>query len=171
MAQTKEGALKTAAKRASISVEGYKENVARGLKWCIGCRRWHGVNQFGKDASRHDGLVPTCRDFKNGNARKMYQPKPPPEKGRSFVPARDGDQNQAKRRINYFVESGLIPRPNDLPCTDCGHVWGPGEKRHEYDHYLGYAAEHHETVQVVCTSCHRKREWDGGRRCRQRSSG
>jgi hypothetical protein len=45
-----------------------------------------------------------------------------------------------------------------LPCTDCGHEWQPGERRHEYDHHLGYAPEHHEHVQVVCTVCHHERE-------------
>lgn len=44
-----------------------------------------------------------------------------------------------------------------LPCTDCGHVWGPGERRHEHDHHRGYEAEHHQDVEVVCTLCHRAR--------------
>jgi hypothetical protein len=36
-------------------------------------------------------------------------------------------------------------------------VWAPGERRHEYDHHLGYAAEHHGDVEAVCTVCHRAR--------------
>lgn len=28
----------------------------------------------------------------------------------------------------------------------------------EYDHHLGYAAEHHEDVEAVCTTCHHARE-------------
>ena len=52
----------------------------------------------------------------------------------------------------------MIPSPNEMPCVDCGHIWGEGERRHEYDHYRGYAAEHHETVEAVCSKCHHERE-------------
>lgn len=60
--------------------------------------------------------------------------------------------------MNYLVDAGLIPDPNDLPCADCGHVYTPEGRRHEYDHYLGYAPEHHEDVEAVCTTCHHARE-------------
>jgi hypothetical protein len=43
------------------------------------------------------------------------------------------------------------------------HIHGPGKRRHEYDHYLGYAAEHHEHVQAVCSKCHHEREEKRGR--------
>jgi len=49
-------------------------------------------------------------------------------------------------------------------CAQCGrlcgwcHAYATGERRHEYDHYLGYAPEHHEHVQAVCTTCHGARE-------------
>lgn len=71
---------------------------------------------------------------------------------------RDGDKEQARQRINVEVREGRRPHPNSIPCVDCGHVWGPGERRHEYDHHLGYAAEHHYDVQSVCTLCHAKRD-------------
>lgn len=77
---------------------------------------------------------------------------PPPD------PPRDGDKKQARKRVNVLVRTGRIPRPNALPCTDCGHVWSPGERRHEYDHYLGYGAAHHLDVQPVCTTCHAQRD-------------
>ena len=91
-------------------------------------------------------------------AGKTYIQKPRLQRGRSFVPARDGDKKQARRRITFFVESQLLPHQNKLPCVDCGHIWREGERRHEYDHYLGYAAEKHECVEAVCTKCHRNRE-------------
>ena len=72
-------------------------------------------------------------------------------------PSRDGDAEQARQRINVEVRTGRRPPPNLIPCVDCGHVWTIGERRHEYDHYLGYAAENHLNVQVVCTECHAKR--------------
>lgn len=78
--------------------------------------------------------------------------------GPASAPARDGDKVQARQRINVEVRTGRRPHPNQLPCVDCGHVHARGERRHEYDHYLGYAAEHHLDVQSVCTDCHAKRD-------------
>lgn len=71
---------------------------------------------------RYDGLNARCRESKNDRTRNIYQPKPRPIPGRSFVPARSGDAKQARHRINYFVEAGLLPGPNLLPCHDCGHI-------------------------------------------------
>ena len=73
------------------------------------------------------------------------------------MPSRDGDKKQARRRVNYLVDIGLLPDPDDVPCVDCGHLGADGP-RHEYDHYLGYSAEHHEDVEAVCSGCHHKRE-------------
>ncbi len=73
-------------------------------------------------------------------------------------PARDGDRKQARQRINVEVRTGYRPHPNDMPCVDCGHVWRDGERRHEYDHHLGYAPEHHLDVVARCTRCHAARE-------------
>lgn len=56
------------------------------------------------------------------------------------------------------VRLKLRPPPNDLPCTDCGATWEPGAPRHEYDHHLGYAPQHHSDVEAVCTKCHARRD-------------
>ena len=69
----------------------------------------------------------------------------------------DHTKMKARAAINYQVRTKERPHPNVLPCTDCGHEWSEGERRHEYDHYLGYAAEHHYSVQPVCTICHAHR--------------
>src|SRR3546814_10218569 len=69
-------------------------------------------------------------------------------------PPRDGDKVQARQRINVEVRTGHRPHPNTLPCVDCGHEWKPGERRHEYDHYLGYAAAHHYDVEEVRSEEH-----------------
>jgi hypothetical protein len=58
-----------------------------------------------------------------------------------------------------------------LTCIDCGHIWNPGERRHEYDHYLGYDAEHHEHVEPVCSRCHCNREMKRGAWGKQKSNG
>jgi hypothetical protein len=71
---------------------------------------------------------------------------------------KDGDREQARQRINVEVKTGRRPHPNSLPCVGCGHIWQEGERRHEYDHYLGYAAAHHYDVQPVCTECHARRD-------------
>jgi hypothetical protein len=72
-------------------------------------------------------------------------------------PARDGDARQARARISHDVRAGLRVPANQLPCTDCGHVWALGDPRHDYDHHLGYGAEHHESVEAVCRVCHKRR--------------
>jgi len=81
--------------------------------------------------------------------------------GPSPHPPRDGDKKQARQRINVLVRTGKIPHPNTLPCVDCGHVWHSAG-RHEYDHHMGYAAEHHYDVEPVCTRCHSRRSFDRG---------
>lgn len=48
--------------------------------------------------------------------------------------------------------------PDDVPCADCGDEVFANAYRHEYDHFMGYAAQHHETVQAVCSKCHHSRE-------------
>lgn len=126
-------------------------------KWCIGCKTHHSVTDFGFDRSRYDGLASKCRAFKRHDERQRYKNKHRPAKGRRFVAVRDGDEKQARRRVNYFVEAGIIPHPNKLPCADCGHVFEQGGKRHEYDHHLGYEKDFHEQVQSVCATCHKKR--------------
>lgn len=71
---------------------------------------------------------------------------------------RDGDKKQARRKVNLEVRTGRISHPNSLPCVDCGHKWQEGKRRHEYDHHLGYSAQHHFDVEPVCTNCHSKRD-------------
>jgi hypothetical protein len=156
-----EGALKTAAARTGHSVTEYLDRMNAGLRWCYQDQAWEPADDFGKDSSRIDGLGRSCRRSVNARARAAYDPKPRPASGRRFVEPRDDDRKQARRRVNYLVGAGLLPHPNALPCTDCGRTWLDGAPRHEYDHYLGYAQDHHEDVEAVCSRCHHARE--GGR--------
>lgn len=127
-------------------------------KVCARCGQTKPLAEFARDRSRTDGLTYHCSPCRNTRARSLYTPKGRPAPGRRFTPGRDGDQLQARRRVNHLVDVGLLPHPNSVHCTDCGHVWTEGERRHEYDHHLGYAAEHHEHVEPVCTTCHHARE-------------
>lgn len=80
-------------------------------------------------------------------------------------PSRDGDRLQARKRVNSNVRSGKLPKPNDVPCNGCGHIHSkPGDRRHEYHHHLGYAAEHHLSVISLCAVCHKKETF--GKVCR-----
>ena len=72
--------------------------------------------------------------------------------------SRDPNKLRARQVVNAQVRSGSRPHPNSLPCVDCGHVWKKGERRHEYDHFKGYAAKHHLDVEPVCTTCHAARD-------------
>lgn len=157
MAQTKEGAEKIAAAAAGVSLGEYQRRRAAGEKWCYGCRSWLPNGAFRIDRSRGDGLTATCAGCRSSASKARYVPKPKKPRG-WLVAARSGDKKQARRRINYLVEQGKIPRPNALPCTDCGHVWTDGERRHEYDHHRGYESETQLIVEPVCTTCHRSRE-------------
>jgi len=152
---SREGVLRQAAGRVGVSVDEYAERVSRGLKWCTGCREWHERAAFFTDRSRSDGLAASCAVAMRARykSRATGAPMGPPPS-----PARDGDVEQARQRVNVLVRTRRLPRPNDLPCTDCGHIWSEGERRHEYDHHLGYAAEHHLSVEAVCTTCHHARE-------------
>lgn len=152
------GVEKTSAARVGVSVEEYRKRIDAGEKWCIGCKSWHDRAEFATDRSRTDGLTAACRAYRSQRNRDLYEPRPRPARGRRFVRPRDGDTRQARGRVNYLVTAGLIPDPNDVPCSDCGHVWEAGQRRHEYDHHLGYSAEHHEHVESVCTTCHHARE-------------
>lgn len=153
-----EGALRTAAARVGLSTTEYLDRLNAGLRWCFRDQDWEPTSKFGKDRSRSDGLARSCRRSLVAVRRAKYKPKSALAPGRRFVPARDGDKQQARRRIDHLIAVGLFSDPNAVPCTDCGHVWSAGERRHEYDHHLGYAAEHHEDVEAVCTTCHHRRE-------------
>lgn len=128
-------------------------------KTCSACAEPKPDDEFAKDSSRPDGLTYWCKACRNDRSRRNHTSratgaKPGPER----FPERDGDQRQARRSVNHLVEIGQMARPNDLPCTDCGHVWSLGERRHEYDHHKGYGTGHHLDVEPVCTTCHHDRE-------------
>ena len=145
----------TAAKRIGISIEEYLRHKSAGQKWCTKCAQWHLVSEFGKDVHRGDGLSASCL-----RSKRVIQKALRFRHGRRgwLVETRDGDKLQARRRINYLVEQGEIPHPDDIPCMDCGDGVFAGCYRHEYDHVRGYDGENQLYVEAVCSKCHRNRE-------------
>ena len=99
-----------------------------------------------------------CTECRNSGARARYVKKGPAGRRGWIEPTRDGDRKQARRRINYLVEQGLIPHPDDLPCFDCADMVFVGNFRHEYDHARGYDGENQLYVESVCSKCHHARE-------------
>jgi hypothetical protein len=164
MAQTHEVAMKALAAKAGVSLGELHGHHAADEKWCYACDAWKARTEFRIDRSRWDGLVVLCADCRNTSSRSYYKPKGKPlwNGNKPDVP-RDGDKRQARKRVNQMVICGRLPRPNDMPCFDCRHQYqGSGDKRHEYDHYLGYDAQHHLAVQAVCSTCHHRRAAERG---------
>lgn len=151
---SKSGAMKAAATKASCTIEEYNQRAASGEKWCCACKDWHQLSAFGLDVSRSDGLSSCCLASKRVKVPKVRTK----FKRHGWLTAtRDGDKSQARHRINYLVAQGRIPDPDDLPCVDCGDT-GESGLRHEYDHHLGYSAEHQLDVEAVCSACHARRD-------------
>lgn len=159
------GTMKAAAAVLGIPFSAYQAHLRAGDKWCTGCKAWHQRSAFARDKTRRDGLTVQCKAWKIAHKKRFYVRRPRRSKlGSFFVATRDGDHLQARARTNQAVRTGVLPSPNDLPCTDCGHDHASDGKRHEYDHHLGYSAEHQLSVQAVCVSCHRKRDANRRRR-------
>ena len=141
-----------------MSLEEYQGHILQGEKWCATCKAWHVRSDFGRDSASYDGLTVSCLQSRAERGRRLYVKKGLPEHSGPLPSSpRHGDKSQARHRVRHLVETGKLPDPNFLPCTDCGHIYDE-KKRHEYDHYMGYEAAHHLTVQAVCTTCHHARE-------------
>lgn len=81
MAQTRLGALKTAANRASIPFDEYMKHIEKGEKWCYKCKSWKPLDGFGIDISRGDGRGALCLDCRRVKVRKNMKGRPSPFKG------------------------------------------------------------------------------------------
>jgi hypothetical protein len=148
-------ARKSAAKRLGIPIEDYLEKINLNLKWCSVCQSWQNIHNFNQNRSAHDDKDKICRECRRSFDKARYKPVEQRKPGRS-KPSRDGDKRQARNKVNYAVACRKIPAAKTLSCFDCGHIGG--DRKHEYDHYKGYAGVNHLDVQCVCVPCHVKRE-------------
>lgn len=146
MAQTKDGAIKVAAKKAGLSVEKYIEFISSGLKKCTICKEWKNIDDFSNDRSRADGHSSRCDNC----SKALWRIKSMNSNKR--IKRRDGDKEQAKARINQDIKAGLRPDPDTLFCSLCGHKGK--DRRHEYHHIQGYSVMHHYDVLPLCSKCH-----------------
>lgn len=161
MAQTQIGALKIAAKIIGVTLEEYQRRTFRGEKWCSGCKEWHIIELFGKDASRYDRLSTVCLAYrKTLYERKYIHRVRISKKGSRFVLPRDNDKKQARARVNHLIDIGIMSDPKELPCSDCGHIY-KNDSRHEY-HHESYNADKQEIVVVLCSKCHCSRHVKNG---------
>jgi hypothetical protein len=157
MAQTHDGALKILAARIGTTPAEVAAKRTAGFKWCWKCAAWRGHACFGSDPSRGDGLTVYCLSHRRVTIRKPWRPRPNPLTGRPGPaphPFRDGDKVQARARVHLEVHNGRMPSADNVPCTQCGHIWKTADPHHHYHHHRGYDTEHHLDVIVLCASCH-----------------
>lgn len=85
MPQTHDGAMKSAAKQAGLSVVEYLERRNAGQKRCYRCLSWKPVTEFGIDQSRWDALAAKCTACHRVTTRKNTKGRVSPFKGRTHT--------------------------------------------------------------------------------------
>lgn len=108
MAQTREGAIKIFCKRVGITPEFYEEQLAKGLKWCSGCKQWVDRNYFIKYRTRVDGLSTKCKDCTHVKVRVDRHTIPSSFKGKHHSP--ESIEKMRNSRIGKPSKRKGIPR-------------------------------------------------------------
>ena len=83
MSNMKDFSLRSA-KRFGLSLDHYLKLLSSGKKWCISCRAFHDISEFGKDASRRNGIGQRCKQSWRIKGPKLWDKYPHPRgmKGR-----------------------------------------------------------------------------------------
>ena len=112
MAQTREGAIKTAANHIGITTYQYLANIQAELKRCRKCKKWLPISLFGKDISRGDGLKTVCSSKGCGRVvqRKNTKGYPSPFKGKKHT-------EEARIKIGLSKKGKSSPKKG-IPRTD-----------------------------------------------------
>ncbi len=161
MAQTREGAVKSAAGKLGISVEEYTRRRDAGERHCWKCKAWKLAAQF-PPADGPRRVSGKCHECKRVKVRKVRQG-PSPLKGRRMSDeacrnmslARNPQQIQptakvgARNAINRAIRQERILPPASMLCLHCG------KPAREYHHHRGYGPSAALDVQALCRPCHR----------------
>lgn len=119
------GVLKTAAKKAEVSIGEYEELVRRGQKWCHAHRVWHPLEWFGKDSSRADGRLAVCRAG-NTERKRKYLYKLSADDIAAMLVRQENCCAICRRTItNFHVDHDHnTGKVRGLLCTHCNNVLG-----------------------------------------------
>jgi 5-methylcytosine-specific restriction endonuclease McrA len=98
MAQTTEGARKTAAKNAGMALDAYLARLAAGEKRCTRCKEWRSITEFGQDGTRGDGLSTVCLGCRRVKERVSTKGRPSAFKGRLHTPETRARMSQSAKR-------------------------------------------------------------------------
>lgn len=148
------GAFKRAARFAGLTFDEFADRLDDGQKRCTKCKAWKPADAFGAEAGRWDGKNPKCVECHAKFYAAAHEQVAVDDQRPSGRPGRPrpGDKVQARQAVNRDVKTGRRPHPDTFHCVRCGHKGS--DRRHEYHHHMGYAAEHHLDVIPLCTTCH-----------------
>lgn len=107
MAQTKKGALKSAAKYAGIQIEEFIAKINAGLKKCTRCKEWKSVIEFGNDRTRPDGKDSSCFPCRRVKEKKSTKGRVSTFKGRKH-------STEAKLKIG-MASAGRESKTKGIP--------------------------------------------------------
>jgi 5-methylcytosine-specific restriction endonuclease McrA len=112
MAQTHDGAMKIAAKRAGIPVVDFLALLASGMKRCVRCKTWKSISGFGNDSTRFDGRDCSCFGCRRVKVRKSTKGRVSTFKGRHHT-AEAKAMIGAKRKGKPGPNKG-VPRSEEV---------------------------------------------------------
>jgi len=128
-------------------------------KRCSHCKKIKSVLEFYKHKNIKDGFQKQCKDCQsrypkteNGKqairkAQKKHWKTPKGKVTRKRYKENHPHHVKARRKVDYAVEKGILPRPDSFGCSFCH------KQATEYHHNLGYEFEHWLDVIPVCHKC------------------
>jgi 5-methylcytosine-specific restriction endonuclease McrA len=100
MAQTKEGALLIAAKKAGLTLDEYITLSAVNKK-CTQCKQWQNKNCFNADKSRHDCLSSKCQTCTRVKERKSLKGRVSTFKGKKHTEEAKRKNAESQKRNGF----------------------------------------------------------------------
>jgi hypothetical protein len=125
MAQTKEGAIKIAAKKVGISVEEYLAHKSNSEKWCYKCDEWKTFDEFGHDSTRSDNRKALCKKCSLINERRRAAKKPKKVRTKKVVvpkikavKVKAGRKEKVKKLPKPRIIKVVAEKPPKYPDTE-----------------------------------------------------